>query len=75
MEVMHRNDNLTKQNIPLLALFRPLRTQMTTMAAIMTRMAAAAGTTRFKFINMASNGFSLSDDSLAGAIVAEKIKK
>ena len=48
---------------------------MTTMAAIMTRMAAAAGTTRFKFINMASSGFSFSPDSLAGAIVAEKNKK
>ena len=45
---------------------------MTTIAAIITRMAAAAGTTRFKFISIANNGFSLSDDSLAGAIVAEK---
>jgi uncharacterized membrane protein YhhN len=47
-------------------------TQITTMAAIMTRMAAAAGTTKFKFINIASSGFSFSDVSLAGAIVPVK---
>lgn len=42
---------------------------MTTMAAIMTRMAAAAGTTKLRFINMASKGLSFSDVSLAGAMV------
>lgn len=42
---------------------------MTTMAAMITRMAAAAGTTKFRFINIANKGLSFSEVSLAGAMV------
>lgn len=42
---------------------------MTTIAAMMTRIAAAAGTIRLRFSNIANNGLSFSDVSRAGAMV------